>query len=105
MSLVTHRKNRIEVIVEAPVLSRLLDGLDRLSVTGYTVLPVLAGRGRTGSWRRDDAVNPAGQMVCVVCITDQQKVDDILSAVHGLLSRHIGIVSVSDVEVIRQEHF
>lgn len=105
MSLVTHKKKRIEVIVEAPVLSRLLDDLDRLSVTGYTVLPALAGRGRTGSWRRDDAVNPAGQMVCVVCITDQQKVEGVLGAVHGLLARQIGIVSVSDVEVIRQEHF
>lgn len=105
MSLATHRKKRIEVVIEAPVLSRLLDGLDRLSVTGYTVLPALAGRGRTGSWRRDDAVNPAGQMVCVVCITDQQKVSDILDAVHSLLARQIGIVSVSDVEVIRQEHF
>jgi PII-like signaling protein len=105
MSLATHRKKRIEVIVEAPVLSRMLDGLDRLSVTGYTVLPALAGRGRTGNWRRDDAVNPAGQMVCVVCITDQQKVAGILDAVHSLLSRQIGIVSVCDVEVIRQEHF
>lgn len=105
MNLATHRKKRIEVIIETPVLSRLLDDLDRLSVTGYTVLPALAGRGRTGSWRRDDAVNPAGQMVCVVCITDQQKVESVLGAVHGLLSRQIGIVSVSDVEVIRQEHF
>jgi hypothetical protein len=45
------------------------------------------------------------QMVCVICITDQQKVDDILDAVHGLLACQIGIVSISDVEVIRQEHF
>lgn len=105
MPLATHRKRRIEVIVEAPILSRLLDDLDRLAVTGYTVLPALAGRGRTGSWRRDDSVNPAGQMVCVICITDQQKIDDILDAVHDLLARQIGIVSISDVEVIRHEHF
>lgn len=105
MSLATHPKKRIEVIVEAPILSRLLDDLDRLAVTGYTVLPALAGRGRTGRWRRDDAVNPAGQMVCVLCITDEQKVEEVLGAVHRLLSRQIGIVAVSDVEVIRQEHF
>jgi hypothetical protein len=33
------------------------------------------------------------------------KVAGILEAVHSLLARQIGIVSVCDVEVIRQEHF
>jgi hypothetical protein len=44
-------------------------------------------------------------MVCVVCITDEQKVAGILESVHALLARQIGVVSVCDVEVIRQDHF
>jgi nitrogen regulatory protein PII len=49
--LPTHAKKKLEIIIEAPMLNRLLDLLDRLAVTGYTVVPAIAGRGRDGSWR------------------------------------------------------
>jgi PII-like signaling protein len=100
-----HPKQRIEITVEAPVLGRLLDLLDRLAVTGYTVLPALAGRGREGTWRRSGLVSEAGRMVVVVCILDEARVDEVLDPIFGLVSRQIGIVTLSDVEVVRQERF
>ena len=39
---------RVEVIIEAPVERRLTDALESAGVTGYTVLPVLGGSGRSG---------------------------------------------------------
>lgn len=98
-------KKRIEIIVEMPVLNRLLDLLDRLAVTGYTVMPALAGRGRDGSWRRSGLVGEAGHMVVVVCILDESRINEVLEPVFNLVSRQIGIVTVSDVQVVRQEHF
>jgi hypothetical protein len=46
-----------------------------------------------------------GRIVCVVCITDAQRMPAILEALKPLVERHIGIVSVSDVQVIRAGHF
>lgn len=105
MSMITHRKKRIEIMIEAPALMRVTDALDKLEATGYTVLPALAGKGMAGNWRRDDAYGDAAQIVCVVCITDAARVENILGALKDLVERHIGIVSVADVEVIRAEHF
>lgn len=101
----TYPKKRIEIVVEAPALSRLLDRLDKAAVTGYTVLPALAGRGQDGSWRGEGLAGDAGRMVVVVCLTDAARVDAVLDAAYAIVSRQIGIVAVSDVQVIRPEHF
>lgn len=100
----THLKKRIEIVVERPILSRLLDLLDRLAVTGYTVIPAIAGRGREGAWH-EGMVGDAGHMVMVICVTDPARVDAVLEPVYSLLSRQIGIVTTSDVQVVRRDHF
>lgn len=105
MSIETHPKKRVEIMIEAPALIRVTDALDQAEATGYTVLPALAGRGNGGNWQRDDAFGDSGRIVCVVCITDAQRMPSILEALKPLVERHIGIVSVSDVQVIRAGHF
>lgn len=44
-------------------------------------------------------------MVMVVCITDPARLDPVLDEVYDVVAPQIGIVSVSDVQVIRAEHF
>ena len=44
-------------------------------------------------------------MVMVIAIVDPSVARDVLEAVHNLLSRHIGVISMTDTEVIRDEHF
>ncbi|MEM6615689.1 MAG: DUF190 domain-containing protein [Pseudomonadota bacterium] len=101
----THAKKRLEIVLELPLLNRLVNLLDRLDVSGYTAVPALAGRGHDGVWRREGMVGDAGQMVVVFCILDADRVDGVLDEVFALLKRQIGIVSVSDVQVVRSEHF
>lgn len=102
----THAKKRIEIIIEAPSLRRLTELLDQLSVGGYTILPALGGKGReSGNWSREGLVSDAGRMVLVLCVLDQSRVDEVLDKVYALVSRQIGIVTISDVQVIRKEHF
>jgi nitrogen regulatory protein PII len=91
--------------LEAPALHRLTDALDKAGVKGYTILPVLAGSGSDGPWSRDGQVTVAGQMVTVISITDESKVDEVLQRIQQLLARQIGIVAVSDVQVMRPERF
>jgi nitrogen regulatory protein PII len=101
----THVKKRIELFIEAPLLRRVLERFDKAGVTGYSVMPVVAGRGQTGSWTADGQVGSAGGMYCVVCIVDPANADGVLTTIYESVSRQIGIVSMSDVAVVRSARF
>ncbi|NEX46838.1 P-II family nitrogen regulator [Pseudotabrizicola algicola] len=100
----THAAKRVEIIIEAPMQNRLTDALTRAGVTGYTVLPVLGGSGRSGDWTREGQVGRAG-MVAVVCLIRPERLETLLDAAFAVVERHIGVVSVVDCEVLRAERF
>ncbi len=101
----THRAKRVEIIIELPMERRLTDALTAAGVTGFTVLPVLGGSGRSGRWSREGQVSAAVGMVAVICIVRPDKVDGLLEAAFRVLEKHIGVVSVSDCDVLRAERF
>jgi len=101
----THPAKRISIIIEAPMERRLRRVLNEAGVTGFTVLPVLGGSGRSGYWSRDGQVSKAGGMVNVICIVSPDKKDQLLEAVFAVVERHIGVVTVGDCEVLRAERF
>ncbi|MEM8870072.1 MAG: transcriptional regulator [Pseudomonadota bacterium] len=101
----THDAKRVEIIIEAPMERRLKNALEEVGVTGYTVLPVLGGSGRSGRWTRDGQVSKAGGMVAVICILRPDRVQTLLDAAFKVLEQHIGVVSVSDCQVLRAERF
>lgn len=101
----TYPKKRIDIMVEAPLMQKVLNLLDQQGVSGYTVLPVLAGRGKDGAWHRDGVVGRAGALVMIFCILDEARIDEVLQPLFKLVSRQIGVVTVADVQVIRPEHF
>jgi nitrogen regulatory protein PII len=105
MNLARHARKRIEIIVEAPALHLVLTALDKAEVSGYTVLPALEGRGHHGTWNRDDSFNNASHMVAVVCITSESRAEAVVESVFGIVDRQIAILSLSDVMVVRPEHF
>jgi nitrogen regulatory protein PII len=99
-----HAAKRVEIIIEAPMEGRLTDALVKAGVTGFTVLPVLGGSGRSGQWTREGQVGRAG-MVAVVCLIQPARLDGLLAAAFAVVERHIGVVSVSDAHVMRVERF
>lgn len=101
----THLKKRIEIIIEEPSLRRLTQMLDALGVSGYTVFPATAGMGHHGPWSRAGQVSSARGMVLVLCITDEERAHSVLDKIFPMVERQIGIVSVSDVQVVRGDHF
>lgn len=100
----THRAKRVEIIIEAPMEGRLTEALKKAGVTGFTVLPVLGGSGRSGHWTREGQVGRSG-MVAVICIVRPDRVDALLDAAFKVVERHIGVVSLTDCEVLRAERF
>lgn len=101
----THQAKRVEIIIEAPLERRLTDALVDAGVTGFTVLPVLGGSGRSGQWSRDGQVSLASGMVAVVCLIRPDRLDGLLEAAFAVVERHIGVVSITDAEVLRAERF
>jgi nitrogen regulatory protein PII len=101
----THPAKRVEIIIEAPMRRRLEEALARAGVTGYTILPVLGGNGTSGPWSRDDTVSTAGGLIAVICVVREENKDRLLDAAFAVLERHIGIVSLSDCEVVRRDRF
>lgn len=101
----THQAKRVAIIIEAVMQSRLTEALTEAGVTGWTVVPVLGGSGRSGEWSREGEVSRAGGMVQVLCVIRPERLDGLLEAAFRLVNRHIGVVTVSDVEVLRAERF
>ena len=101
----TFAKKRIDIMVEAPLMNRMITILEAQGVGGYTVVPAIAGRGKSGNWHRDGQVGRVGAVVQIFCIVDESRVDEVLSPIFKLVSQQIGIVTVSDVQVIRPDNF
>lgn len=101
----THQAKRVEITIEAIMQSRLTDALRKAGVTGYTVLPVLGGSGRSGDWVRSGEIGRASGMVQVVCIIRPDRLDALLEAAFTVVNKHIGIVTILDCDVLRAERF
>lgn len=102
----THPKKRVEIIVEMPAVKRILRFLDENDVSGYTVLPALAGRGDSGkAWTREGLVTEAGRMVTILMIIDEARLAPVFDALYEMVSRQIGVIAVSDCAVVRSEKF
>ena len=100
----THHAKRVEILIEAPLETRLTDALEAAGVKGFTVLPVLGGAGRSGRWSREGQVGRSG-MVAVICVIRPERLDALLDAAFAVVKPHIGMVSVADVQVLRAERF
>jgi len=99
-----HKAKRVEIIIEAPMEGRLTTALEKAGVTGFTVLPVLGGSGRSGRWTQEGQVGRSG-MVSVVCLVRPDRLEGLLDAAFAVVERHIGVIGVTDAEVLRAERF
>ncbi len=101
----THAAKRIEILIETPALRILRRSLENSGVKGYSILPVMGGYGRTGSWSREGEVGVANSMVKVLCLVAPDRAEQVLEAVFKVVHRQVGVISVSDCEVVRRERF
>lgn len=100
-----HDAKRIAIVIEEPVLERLTDAMQQAGVSGYSVLPILGGFGQSGPWSADSVIGKAGTLVQVVCIIRPDGLDQLIEHAFPLVERHIGIITVTDCQVMRPERF
>lgn len=100
-----HIKHRIELIIERMAYKRACRLLEAAGMTGYTVLPALAGYGGGNRWQRDSDISMARDMVVIVSVGDEERVTAAIEQIENLLGSHIGVVNISEVRVLRDERF
>lgn len=96
-----NKKLRLEMIIESPALRRAEDLLKDAGVTGWTVVPAMAGFGGTSRWSRGTDISESTDMVVLICIADEDVLAPALKSVLAMLDRRIGVVNVSEVRVLR----
>ncbi len=100
----TYTAKRVEILIEAPMESRLTAALTAAGVKGFSVLPVLGGAGQSGRWSAEGQIGRAG-MVAVICLIAPERLEVLLDAAFGVVERHIGLINVTDAQVIRKARF
>lgn len=100
-----HQAKRVEIIIEAVMERHLLHALEDAGVTGYSVLPVSGGSGRSGAWTSEGQVGRSGGMVAVVCLVRPERLEPLLDAAFEVVDAHIGVVNITDAQVLRAERF
>lgn len=100
-----HDARRVEVIIEGVMEKQVIRALKEAGVTGFTILPVLGGSGRSGQWTREGNVGRASGMIAVICLIAPARLDSLLEALFPVLNDHIGVVSVTDTRILRAERF
>ncbi len=103
-------KKRLELIIEKPAFKRACRILEGCGVTGYSALPCMAGfsLGESGNgrrWQRGTDISASGDMVLIISIMDVALIDAVTQKLEVLIGMHIGVLSVSDVQVIRKDKF
>ncbi|WP_085306554.1 P-II family nitrogen regulator [Planktotalea arctica] len=101
----THKAKRVEITIEKIMLSRLTAAIETADVSGYSILPVFGGSGRSGHWTREDSIGRGDGMVQVICIIKPERLDMLLESAFEVVERHIGVVTITDCDVLRAERF
>lgn len=99
----TYPRKKIELIVENAYLPAMLTMIDASGATGYTVIRDILGRGRHGE-RGREALGENGNALVMV-ITTGVIAETILAGSQRILGDGFGIVTLSDVQVLRPDHF
>lgn len=98
------RKKKVEIIVEASRARAIIQTIEAVGAKGYTVVPNVSGKGNRGI--RDEAhLSDVFRNVMIIVIASEEIVYRIVEQSQPLLENYAGIVVVSDVSVIRDEHF
>ncbi len=100
-----HARKRIELIIEKMAHKRACRVLEAVGMTGYTVVPAMAGFGGGNRWNRETDLSASRDMVVIISIGDEHRVNEALDQIADILGDHIGVVSVSNVSVLRPDRF
>lgn len=100
-----YSKKRLELIIEKPAFKRACRILEEAGVKGYTAFSAFAGYGANMRWQRGTDLSASRDMIMIISVMDEDIVEKTIDALENLIGSHIGLLSFSDVKVIRGDKF
>ena len=100
-----HTKKRLELIIEKPAMKRACRVLEEAGVKGYTIFPAMGGYGNSMRWQRGTDLSASRDMVMFICVFDADIITKVSAKLENLFGSHIGVLSLSDVGVLRDDKF
>ncbi|MDB5473003.1 MAG: hypothetical protein JWP99_306 [Devosia sp.] len=97
-------KARIEILIDEPLVGRLVELLHKHRIEGYTVFPSSGGQGLAGAWQ-DDQITRAQQKVLLLAVVDLHKAQSLAADIEPLLDAYGMIFMLSQVKVLRDSKF
>jgi len=98
------RKKKIEIVVEQIFADALIEVIEAAGAKGYTVLRRVSGKGNRGI-RNGSQVSEVFSNVMIMVVVEEDIARRVIADSHEFLEDVAGIILVSDVEVLRDEHF
>ncbi len=91
---------RVEIIIDEPLLRRVLAVLDDVGAPGHTVYRNLTGSGNRGT-RRGDELTGVFNNCCVVVACEERMAMELAEALRPVLKRSGGMCLISDALWLR----
>ncbi len=91
------RVKRIEIIIPAVELKKVLRLLKESGVSGYTVIRSVTGFGDRGE-QTGDELTGVFDNACVLTLAEPEKTGEIVEEIRAVLKRHGGVCVVSDAD-------
>ena len=97
-------RKRIEILVDTPLLPRIIDIVKAVDISGWSVVHVDSGGGRDGEWQHDDVTGAAAKSI-LLAIASEEKSQALIDRIEPILETHRLLLTVGNVQVIRGEKF
>ena len=101
----TVTRKRIEILADTALLPRLIDLVNQVDISGYSVVRVAAGGSRAGGkWRSDDLTGASAKSM-LIALAPEDKAQAFTDLIEPMLSSHGLLLTIGEVEVVRGERF
>ncbi len=100
----TVSRKRIEILVDTPLVPRVVAQLKAVDISGWSVIHVDSGGGRAGAWQHDDVTGASAKTIVLV-IASEAKTSGLIEAIAPLLDSYGMLLTIGDVQVVRGERF
>ena len=95
---------KIEILLDAPLVPRVVEIAQRAGITGYTILPTLGGAGQRGPWT-EDLVAGADTKVLFWTVVSPDKASALQDAIAPLLTAYGMVWVATAADVLRPGRF
>lgn len=100
----TVTRKRIEILVDTPLVPRLIKHAREVDISGWSLIHVDAGGGRDGAWQHDDVTEAAAKTIILI-IASEAKAAALVDALAPLLDSYGLLLTVGDIQVVRGDRF